>query len=53
MIDQEAIKKAVNDIIKAIGEFRVAGGKIKEMWQVSDMFGLMQQIGVIPAAAKK
>ncbi len=40
-------------IIKAIGIFKVSGDKIKEMWQVSDMFGLMQQIGAIPSGSKR
>ena len=30
--------------------FRVAGGKLVEMWQEVDRLGLLQQLGVIPAA---
>lgn len=29
--------------------FRIAGGKIAEMWQEADRLGMMQQLGVIPA----
>ena len=29
--------------------FRVAGGKIAQMWQEVDQMGMMQQIGAIPA----
>ncbi|MBI4233564.1 MAG: ester cyclase [Chloroflexi bacterium] len=28
---------------------RVVGGKIVERWDVTDVMGLMQQLGVIPA----
>jgi predicted ester cyclase len=31
-----------------ISIFRIAGGKITEIWTVSDIFGLMQQLGAIP-----
>lgn len=31
--------------------YRVADGKVAEAWWVADMFGLMQQLGVIPGAA--
>jgi steroid delta-isomerase-like uncharacterized protein len=30
-------------------EYRIAGGKIAEWWDFSDNFGLMQQLGVVPA----
>lgn len=29
--------------------FRIAGGKIVEMWQEVDQLGMMQQLGVIPS----
>ncbi len=29
--------------------FRIAGGKIVEMWQEADQLSMMQQLGVIPA----
>ena len=28
--------------------FRIAGGKIREAWENRDMWGLMQQLGVVP-----
>jgi steroid delta-isomerase-like uncharacterized protein len=31
---------------------RFRGGKVVEEWEVSDVFGLMQQIGAIPEMAK-
>lgn len=31
--------------------FRIAGGKIAEMWHHDDLLGLMQQLGAIPAPA--
>jgi predicted ester cyclase len=34
--------------ITGISIWRIADGKIVEHWQVADMFGLMQQIGVVP-----
>ena len=30
--------------------YRVVGGKVVEAWHVEDLFGLMQQLGAIPAA---
>lgn len=38
--------KSVN--ITGFDHFRIAGGKIVEMWQVADQLGMMQQLGVIP-----
>ena len=29
---------------------RLAGGKIAEMWDLTDEVGIMQQLGVIPAS---
>jgi predicted ester cyclase len=29
--------------------FRIAGGKIVEMWQDADQLGMLQQLGAIPA----
>jgi predicted ester cyclase len=31
---------------------RFRGGKVVEEWEVSDVFGLMQQIGAIPEMAQ-
>jgi steroid delta-isomerase-like uncharacterized protein len=31
--------------------FRLADGKIAEMWQEADQLGMMQQLGVLPAPA--
>jgi len=31
--------------------FRIANGKIAEMWQEADQLGMMQQLGVLPASA--
>jgi predicted ester cyclase len=35
--------------IEAISEHRLAGGQIVEQWIMFDTFGLMQQLGVMPA----
>jgi steroid delta-isomerase-like uncharacterized protein len=35
--------------MQGMGIARVAGGKIVELWQMPDMLGLMQQLGVVPA----
>jgi steroid delta-isomerase-like uncharacterized protein len=35
--------------IDGIEIFRVAGGKIAEMWHQDDLLGLLQQLGAIPA----
>jgi steroid delta-isomerase-like uncharacterized protein len=35
--------------MSAITIYRVAGGKMVEQWLEYDMFGLLQQLGVIPA----
>jgi steroid delta-isomerase-like uncharacterized protein len=35
--------------ITGIGIYRIANGKIQEEWDYSDMLGLMQQLGVVPA----
>ena len=29
--------------------FRIAGGKIVELWNQEDVLGMMQQIGAVPA----
>jgi len=34
--------------VSAIEIVRVAGGKLAEHWEVSDMLGLLQQLGVAP-----
>jgi len=34
-----------------ISIFRIADGKIAELWSVNDTFSMMQQLGVIPAPA--
>ena len=34
--------------VKGIEIYRIAGGKVAEIWGVMDALGLMQQIGVIP-----
>jgi predicted ester cyclase len=39
--------------IEAIGIYRIAGGRIAEVWSVSDALGMMQQIGAIPTPSKK
>jgi predicted ester cyclase len=31
-----------------INIYRIAGGKVTELWSVGDHLGLMQQIGLIP-----
>ena len=36
-------------MVKGIELFRIADGKITEIWAVMDTFGMMQQLGVIPA----
>lgn len=43
-----ATGKAVS--VSAITIFRLDNGKIAEAWMVSDSLGMMQQLGVIPAA---
>jgi len=35
--------------ITGIVIYRIANGKIQEEWDYSDMLGLMQQLGVVPA----
>lgn len=37
--------------VTGFDEFRVADGKIAELWQEVDMLGLMQQLGALPAPA--
>ncbi len=36
----------------SIAIFRIDDGKIKEIWQVNDRLGLLQQIGAIPEPAQ-
>jgi predicted ester cyclase len=36
-------------MVKGIEVFRIADGKIAEIWAVMDNLGMMQQLGVIPA----
>jgi predicted ester cyclase len=36
--------------IRIINMFRVKGGRVVEQWAEPDLFGLLQQIGAIPAA---
>ncbi len=38
--------------VDAISVLRVAGGKIAEIWQTWDTLGMLQQLGVIPAAGQ-
>jgi predicted ester cyclase len=33
--------------------FRIAGGKIVELWQHWDQLGLLQQLGVIPTPGQQ
>jgi steroid delta-isomerase-like uncharacterized protein len=35
--------------VDAISVFRIADGKIAEMWEVWDTLGMLQQLGVVPA----
>jgi predicted SnoaL-like aldol condensation-catalyzing enzyme len=35
--------------ITGLDLFRIAGGKIVEMWQEADYLGMMQQMGAIPS----
>lgn len=35
--------------LRAITIYRIAGGKIVEVWEEADILGLMQQLGVIPS----
>lgn len=35
-------------VVKGIEVFRIAGGKIAELWASMDTLGMMQQLGVIP-----
>jgi predicted ester cyclase len=35
--------------VTGIDIFRIAGGKLVELWQNWDQLGLLQQIGAIPA----
>jgi steroid delta-isomerase-like uncharacterized protein len=37
--------------VTGIDIFRIEGGKLAELWQVTDQLGLMQQLGAIPAPA--
>jgi steroid delta-isomerase-like uncharacterized protein len=37
--------------VTGIDLFRIEGGKITELWQITDQLGLMQQLGAIPAPA--
>lgn len=37
--------------VGSIGIFRLAEGKIAEIWEQLDLLTLMQQLGVIPAPA--
>jgi steroid delta-isomerase-like uncharacterized protein len=37
--------------VTTISIFRISGGKISELWGVSDSLTMMQQIGAIPAPA--
>lgn len=39
-------KKAV---VEGLEMYRLAGGKLAEMWHHDDLLGLMQQLGAIPA----
>jgi predicted ester cyclase len=32
-------------------EFRLAGGRIAEVWAMYDLFGMLSQLGVIPNPA--
>lgn len=34
--------------VAGINVFRVAGGKIVEVWDISDRLGMWQQLGVLP-----
>jgi steroid delta-isomerase-like uncharacterized protein len=36
--------------VPAILFFRIAGGKVVDRWEVFDQMGMMQQLGVLPAA---
>ena len=36
--------------LKVIEQYRVEGGRMAEHWNVVDMFGLFQQLGLIPGA---
>ena len=36
-------------MVKGIEVFRIADGKIAEIWAIMDNLGMMQQLGVIPA----
>ncbi len=38
--------------VSATNIWRIQNGKIAEIWHIEDIFGLMQQIGAIPPAAK-
>ena len=38
--------------VTGIGVDRVVNGKIVESWGIFDQFGMMQQLGVIPAASQ-
>ena len=35
--------------IEGIGIVRIGGGRMQEFWFASDMLGMMQQLGAIPA----
>jgi predicted ester cyclase len=35
--------------ISGIGIYRIAEGKVAENWEQTDLLGLMQQLGVVPA----
>ena len=39
--------------VTGLDYFRVATGKIAEMWQEVDQLGMMQQLGVIPTPGQK
>ena len=35
--------------ITSVGLWRIADGKLKEVWSITDTLGMMQQLGVIPS----
>src|SRR5260221_2253457 len=37
--------------VSGINLFRVQGGRITDLWQQFDQLGMMQQLGVVPAAS--
>ena len=49
----QATYKGKRIVVKGVAIFRIAGGKIVEIWDFPDDLGFMTQTGLIPSAAPK